>query len=201
VRLISARDPGSKVKISVLRDGKEVNLSANLGDRPSGSGGERSDQGEGGQGPGVEENETKLGITVEELTPSILQEIGLPRDTKGVVITHVSRVSEAWEKQLNNGDVVVEVNRVPVSSLSEYRKEIRKAKPNSLLVLYDDAQSIYERARNKQFSFKSVGIQAQGRTTILVAHRRSTLDLADRATRASPAPEGGCEREHDHSRL
>ena len=34
------------------------------------------------------------------------------------------------------------------------------------LVLYDDAQSIYERARSKQFSFKSVGIQAQGRTTI-----------------------------------
>ena len=136
VRLISASAPGSKVKISVLRDGKPVNLSANLGDRPSGSGGEKSGQGEGEQGPGVEENETKLGITVEELTPSILQEIGLPRDTKGVVITHVSRVSEAWEKQLNNGDVVVEVNRVPVSSLADYRKEIRKAKPNSLLVLY-----------------------------------------------------------------
>ena len=38
---------------------------------------------------------------------------------------------------------------------------------NSLLVLYDDAQSIYERTRRKQFSFKSVGIQAQGRTTFL----------------------------------
>jgi superfamily I DNA/RNA helicase len=38
---------------------------------------------------------------------------------------------------------------------------------NSLLLLYDDAQSIYERARSKQFSFKSVGVQAQGRTTIL----------------------------------
>jgi serine protease Do len=136
VRLISARDPGSKVKLTVLRDGKEVNLTANLGDRPSNNGGERSGQGEGEQGPGVEENETKLGITVEELTPSILQEIGLPRDTHGVVITHVSRVSEAWEKQLNNGDVVVEVNRVPVSSLADYRKELRKAKPNSLLVLY-----------------------------------------------------------------
>ncbi|MCZ7655325.1 MAG: hypothetical protein M5R42_15195 [Rhodocyclaceae bacterium] len=33
---------------------------------------------------------------------------------------------------------------------------------NSLLVLYDDAQSIYEAGRQKNFSFKSVGIQAQG---------------------------------------
>ena len=36
----------------------------------------------------------------------------------------------------------------------------------SLLLLYDDAQSIYERKRSKQSSFKSVGVQAQGRTTI-----------------------------------
>jgi superfamily I DNA/RNA helicase len=45
---------------------------------------------------------------------------------------------------------------------------------NSLLVLYDDAQSIYERAQKKNFSFKSVGIQAQGRTTILKINYRNT---------------------------
>ena len=136
VRLISARDPGSKVHLSVLRDGKEVNLTANLGDRPNNTAGQKSGSGDDEQGPGVEENETRLGIRVEEMTASILNELGLPRETKGVVITHVSRVSEAWEKQLNQGDVVVEVNRVPVSTLADYRKEIRKAKAGSLLVLY-----------------------------------------------------------------
>jgi len=48
---------------------------------------------------------------------------------------------------------------------------------NSLLVLFDDAQSIYERARSKQFSFKSVGIQAQGRTTILKINYRNTRQI------------------------
>ncbi len=48
---------------------------------------------------------------------------------------------------------------------------------NSLLVLYDDAQSIYERSRSKQFSFKSVGIQAQGRTTILKINYRNTKQI------------------------
>ena len=48
---------------------------------------------------------------------------------------------------------------------------------NSLLVLYDDAQSIYERSRSKQFSFKSVGIQAQGRTTILKINYRNTRQI------------------------
>lgn len=53
---------------------------------------------------------------------------------------------------------------------------------NSLLVLYDDAQSIYERARNKQFSFKSVGIQAQGRTTILKINYRNTKQILQTAS-------------------
>jgi hypothetical protein len=53
---------------------------------------------------------------------------------------------------------------------------------NSLLVLYDDAQSIYERARNKQFSFKSVGIQAQGRTTILKINYRNTRQILHTAS-------------------
>lgn len=52
---------------------------------------------------------------------------------------------------------------------------------NSLLVLYDDAQSIYERGRKKNFSFKSVGIQAQGRTTILKINYRNTRQILQTA--------------------
>jgi len=50
---------------------------------------------------------------------------------------------------------------------------------NSLLVLYDDAQSIYEAGRQKNFSFKSVGIQAQGRTTILKVNYRNTREILE----------------------
>ncbi len=52
---------------------------------------------------------------------------------------------------------------------------------NSLLLLYDDAQSIYERTRTRQFSFKSVGIQAQGRTTILKINYRNTRQVLQTA--------------------
>jgi superfamily I DNA/RNA helicase len=46
---------------------------------------------------------------------------------------------------------------------------------SSLLVLYDDAQSIYK--RRGSFSFRSVGIQAQGRTTILKLNYRNTAEV------------------------
>jgi hypothetical protein len=48
---------------------------------------------------------------------------------------------------------------------------------NSLLVLYDDAQSIYEHTHKQKFSFKGLGIQAQGRTTILKINYRNTQEI------------------------
>ncbi|MFT4048093.1 MAG: 3'-5' exonuclease [Solimonas sp.] len=48
---------------------------------------------------------------------------------------------------------------------------------NALLVLYDDAQTIYRQRRGLDFSFASVGIQAQGRTTVLRLNYRNTLEV------------------------
>ncbi len=48
---------------------------------------------------------------------------------------------------------------------------------NSLLVLYDDAQSIYQKAATRKFSFKSVGIEAQGRTTVFKINYRNTREI------------------------
>jgi len=48
---------------------------------------------------------------------------------------------------------------------------------NSLLVLYDDAQNIYGQATRKKLSWKSLGVQAQGRTTILKLNYRNTLEI------------------------
>ena len=47
---------------------------------------------------------------------------------------------------------------------------------NSLLVLYDDAQSIYNKDK-RHFTFSRVGIQARGRTTILKLNYRNTIEI------------------------
>lgn len=48
---------------------------------------------------------------------------------------------------------------------------------NSLLLLYDDAQSIYDGGKRRRFTFASVGIQAVGRTTILRLNYRNTCEI------------------------
>lgn len=58
------------------------------------------------------------------------------------------------------------------------RMAVRLVDPatNSLLVLYDDAQSIYQKKRRK-FNFASVGIEARGRTSILKLNYRNTAEV------------------------
>jgi len=60
-----------------------------------------------------------------------------------------------------------------------YRLIVQMIDPatNSLLVLYDDAQNIYGQADRKRISWKSLGVQAQGRTTILKLNYRNTLEI------------------------
>lgn len=53
----------------------------------------------------------------------------------------------------------------------------------SLLLLYDDAQNIYENNQQQKFSFKSIGIKAQGRTSILRVNYRNTVEVLNLAYR------------------
>ena len=50
---------------------------------------------------------------------------------------------------------------------------------DSLLLLYDDAQSIYKKHNALDFSLSSVGIKARGRTTILKLNYRNTREILE----------------------
>lgn len=59
------------------------------------------------------------------------------------------------------------------------RMAVRLVNPatHSLLVLYDDAQAIYQVRRRRKFSLASVGIEARGRTSILKMNYRNTAEV------------------------
>ncbi|PRC93812.1 UvrD-like helicase C-terminal domain [Solimicrobium silvestre] len=70
---------------------------------------------------------------------------------------------------------------------------------NSLLVLYDDAQSIYNAPKKLRFSFSSVGIQAKGRTTILKLNYRNTVEILSVARAFADDLVSSHEVEEDHA--
>lgn len=99
-------------------------------------------------------------------------------DTQAFFADMVDRVIRAVER----GQIpAAQYDAVLIDEGHDFRPEWLKLvvqmvdpRTNSLLVLYDDAQSIYGDEKRKKFSFKSVGIQAAGRTTILRINYRNT---------------------------
>jgi serine protease Do len=67
-----------------------------------------------------------LGLTVEQITPEVAQNLGLDR-TQGVVIRAVAPDSLAEEAGLQPGDIIREIDRKPIRDLSDYKKIMASA--------------------------------------------------------------------------
>jgi serine protease Do len=134
IRTISAKTPGAAVALGIIRDGKEKTLSAELMNRPDPLQRASNDNDrEEAPSPG---SDKRLGVTVEDITPRARQEFRIDDELSGVVITRVSQVSDAWEKGLREGDVIVEVNKQTVASVESYRAIVEKLKPGEIMALY-----------------------------------------------------------------
>ncbi len=68
----------------------------------------------------------------------------------------------------------------------------------SLLLLYDDAQSIYQKRSGLGFSLSSVGIKAPGRTTVLRLNYRNTREILEFAYRFAAEVLGAHDSDEDH---
>lgn len=135
IRTISAKRPGATVALGIVRDGKETTLQAELTNRP-GTAERASGRGNVPSPPDEPASDQRLGITVEEITEQARAELRIPPELKGVLITRVSQVSNAWERGLREGDVISEVNRQPVRSLRDYRAIVDRLSPGDVLALY-----------------------------------------------------------------
>jgi serine protease Do len=108
---------GQKVDVTVWRDGKTVHVPLTTAELPSE---ERQAMRGGGEGGGSErQSRAKLGIALTSLTPSLAQQLGVDPRAKGAVVTSVREGSPAQEAGLQQGDIVVEVDRKPVTSADD----------------------------------------------------------------------------------
>lgn len=82
------------------------------------------------------------------------------------------------------------------------RMAVRLVRPdtNSLLVLYDDAQSIYQKKRRK-FNFAGVGIEARGRTNILKMNYRNTAEVLSLAVHCAQSLLQGAGESRDEDEI
>ena len=76
----------------------------------------------------VQEGEVKeLGIKLVNLNEDIRIRQNIPDDIYGLLVLDVSQNSEAERKGIRPGDIIQEVNQVPVNKVSELKEIIKKA--------------------------------------------------------------------------
>ncbi len=123
VRKISSYAPDSEVTLEIWRDRQAIEVKVTLMERnllASGAAVEKS----------------VLGLKVHDLSPSILERLGIGNETTGVVVTEVEPGSPAEDASLFEGDVIIEVAQQPVADTAGFFKLMEdNAEPGKALLI------------------------------------------------------------------
>jgi S1-C subfamily serine protease len=82
----------------------------------------------------------RLGISVEPVTPDLAQQLQLPSNMRGLVVTDVTPGGPAWETlyddpQRNGPDIILSVEGKPVRTEADLRNALRAEKPGSIVTI------------------------------------------------------------------
>ena len=141
--LIANSTVGARVPLEIIRNGRRESVAVVVGQRPTEEqlaqqigGGSDGTPGDAVTGPGAATQ--AIGLTLQPLTPDLARRSNLPATVRGVVITAVDSSSDASEKGLRPGFVIMSVNQVPVTSPGQVTAAVdaaRRAGRKSVLLL------------------------------------------------------------------
>jgi serine protease Do len=115
--IVSEDAPGSKIQLDVMRNGHAENVDLTVG--------EYHKNAEVASAATNESGHPRLGIAISDLTPEVRQQLQLGSDVQGVAVAQVQPGSPAEDAGLTGGDVIMEVNRKPVTSADQFRNEVK----------------------------------------------------------------------------
>ncbi len=142
---VSEMSPGTALKLEVMRDGKPVNLNVTVGQYHA-KGQEAANEGPNGQQKG------KIGLAVANLDDQTRQQFNVPESVKGVVVQQVRPGSPADDAGLQPGDVIMEVDRKPADSASQFVDQVHQvpAGKDMLMLVWSKGNASYRTVRPDQ---------------------------------------------------
>ena len=131
VSMVVATRPGSTVPVTIVRDKKRQSINVTVGEL-------NLDEEQGRQArqdPDTEPTSTGFGMDIEAITPEIARDMTLPRGRGGAIVSYVNRSGPAATGGVVANDVILEVNRVPVTSVAEVARELARVQSGSTAFL------------------------------------------------------------------
>ena len=135
VTAVGNADVGKVVRVIIFRDGKTKTIKVTLGRREAA---EKEKLVPVVKAPEKIKETEKLGMKLLTLNPESRTQLNLPEDLEGVAVLDVSETSDAFEKGLRAGDVIVEAGRtkiVDVNDISKIFENAIEAGRKSILLL------------------------------------------------------------------
>jgi len=131
--MVAQTAPDTKVDVLVIRDEKEKKLTIQIGELPDDV-----------ATIGKEVSSSLEGVTVQDITPDIREQLKLPERITGVVITDIAPDSPVIGV-LRAGDIVREINRKDISSVKDFSKAMKKTgdEDDILMLIYRNGASIF----------------------------------------------------------
>ena len=118
---VSEVAPGTRIALGVMRDGHTQTVNVTVGEY--GNKGEQVAENDASGTP----NSGKLGLAVADLTQDVRQQLRIPGDVHGAVVENVRPASPADDAGLERGDVILEVNRKPLTSADQFVSAVHGA--------------------------------------------------------------------------
>jgi len=139
---VSSATPGTAIELGVLRDGSPQTLSVKVGEYDAKSMAASNDSPEGEKGG-------RLGLALDDLSPDVRQQLRLPAGVHGVAVGNVRPGSPADDAGIGQGDVILEVNRKPVTSAQQLVSEVHgtPAGKDILLLVWSRGNASYRVVR------------------------------------------------------
>jgi serine protease Do len=132
---ISMMQPDSNVNLRVSRNGTPHDIAVKLAELPSAEPVARNRSGS--------EKSALSGVSVDNLDTRTAAELKLSPSDRGVVVTQVNPSSDAASAGLRRGDVIQEVNRKPVSNVSEFESAAGRSKQETVLLVNRNGHTFY----------------------------------------------------------
>jgi serine protease Do len=130
--LVASLPPGSNVDVTALRNGRDQDFQVALAELPDRRQPDSEDEETSGtEAPG----NAKFGLTVQPLTAETASRYGLEATDQGLLVTRVDPNGSAAEAGIRQGDLIQEVNRQAVRTVTEFGTAIRQSGARPALVL------------------------------------------------------------------
>jgi serine protease Do len=143
---VIGHQPGSAVTLDVVRDSKPMTVKVTLGQRPGGIDWDQNKEKANGGEPNDDSDNSSAssrGIGVENLTPELSQQIGIPESTHGVVVTSIDASSTAADAgQIGRGTVIVAVDKQPVRSVQDFKRLMAAANGKPVLLTVNNGGQV-----------------------------------------------------------